>query len=38
MSTLGWAPQVTMEDALRKIFESYRQKVLEARALLEAGN
>jgi nucleoside-diphosphate-sugar epimerase len=38
MATLGWAPQVGMEDALRKIFESYRQKVLEARSLLEAGN
>ncbi len=38
MQTLGWAPRVGMEDALRKIFESYRQKVLEARGLLEAGN
>jgi nucleoside-diphosphate-sugar epimerase len=36
MATLGWAPQVGMEDALRKIFESYRLKVLEARSLLEA--
>ena len=38
METLGWAPLVGMEDALRKIFESYRQKVLEARALLETSN
>ena len=38
MQTLGWAPKVGMEEALRKIFESYRQKVVEARALLEAGN
>ena len=38
MQLLGWAPQVTMETALRRIFESYRQKVVEARALLEASN
>ena len=37
MSTLGWAPQVTMEAALRKIFESYREKVAEARALTQAA-
>jgi nucleoside-diphosphate-sugar epimerase len=34
---LGWSPQVGMDSSLRRIFESYRQKVVEARALLEAG-
>ena len=38
MATLGWAPLVSMEAALRTIFESYRERVVEARALLEAGN
>ena len=37
MAVLGWAPQVDMQTALRRIFESYRQKVVEARALLESG-
>jgi nucleoside-diphosphate-sugar epimerase len=35
MTDLGWKPTVTMDSALRRIFESYRQKVVEARALLE---
>ncbi len=35
MQALGWAPQVDMATALRRIFESYRQQVTEARALLE---
>jgi nucleoside-diphosphate-sugar epimerase len=36
MSTLGWAPKVDMETALRRIFESYRERVREARALLDS--
>ncbi len=32
---LDWAPQVTMEDALARIFEAYRAHVAEARALVE---
>jgi nucleoside-diphosphate-sugar epimerase len=32
---LGWRPTVTMEESLRRIFEAYRTRVLEARALLE---
>ena len=38
MDELGWKPTVDMETSLRRIFESYRQKVGQARALLEAGN
>jgi nucleoside-diphosphate-sugar epimerase len=38
MAELGWKPQVDMQTSLRRIFESYRQKVVEARALLEAAN
>jgi nucleoside-diphosphate-sugar epimerase len=38
MRTLGWAPQVDMPTALRRIFESYRQAVSQARALLEASS
>lgn len=38
MEVLGWAPQVDMQTALRRIFESYREKVVEARALLESSN
>lgn len=38
MADLGWKPTVKMEESLRRIFESYRQKVVEARALLEASN
>jgi nucleoside-diphosphate-sugar epimerase len=37
MTDLGWKPTVTMDASLRRIFESYRQKVVEARALLEAA-
>ena len=32
---LEWAPQVKMEDALRRIFEAYRGHVAEARSLVE---
>jgi nucleoside-diphosphate-sugar epimerase len=35
---LGWAPKVSMHSALRNIFESYRQKVVEARALTDAAS
>ena len=36
MQVLGWAPQVDMQTALRRVFESYRQKVVEARSLVAA--
>ena len=36
MQDLGWKPQVDMASALRRIFESYRSKVVEARALTES--
>lgn len=32
---LEWAPQVTMEDALRNVFEAYRTHVAEAKGLVE---
>ncbi len=32
---LDWKPQVTVRDALRRIFEAYRHEVAEARALLD---
>lgn len=35
MQELGWAPQSTFDDALRKIFEAYRGHVADARALVE---
>jgi len=35
MQVLGWAPQVDMPTALRRIFESYRQAVSEARELID---
>ena len=38
VQTLGWRPQVDMRTSLRRIFESYRNKVIEARMLLEAVN
>jgi nucleoside-diphosphate-sugar epimerase len=38
MTELGWKPQVDMETALRRIFESYRQKVLEAHSLLDSAS
>ena len=37
MQTLGWVPQVDMQTSLRRVFESYRHKVVEARALTTAG-
>jgi nucleoside-diphosphate-sugar epimerase len=38
MQVLGWEPKVDMQSALRRIFESYRQKVVEARALLDSNH
>ncbi|MBK7663820.1 MAG: bifunctional UDP-4-keto-pentose/UDP-xylose synthase [Sterolibacteriaceae bacterium] len=35
MSDLDWAPQIRMEDALRRIFEAYRDHVAEARSLVD---
>ena len=35
VNELGWTPKVDMETSLRRIFESYRQKVVEARALVD---
>ncbi len=35
MKDLGWAPKVSMADALEKIFEAYRGDVAQARALME---
>ena len=35
MAELGWAPQTDFDDALRKIFEAYREHVADARALVE---
>lgn len=35
MKDLGWAPQVTMEEALLRIFEAYRAHVADARTLVE---
>jgi len=32
---LGWTPNVTMEDALLRIFEAYRTHVADARSLVE---
>lgn len=32
---LGWAPQVTMEEALVRIFEAYRAHVADARTLVD---
>jgi nucleoside-diphosphate-sugar epimerase len=37
VTELGWQPLVDMETSLRRIFESYRQKVVEARSLLDAA-
>jgi len=36
MRLLGWAPKVNLETSLRRVFESYREKVVEARALIAA--
>ena len=35
MADLSWAPVVTMDDALRRIFEAYRGQVAEARHLVD---
>ncbi|MCA3233998.1 MAG: bifunctional UDP-4-keto-pentose/UDP-xylose synthase, partial [Cupriavidus sp.] len=35
---LGWKPEVTMEQALRRIFEAYRDKVVDARTLVDSNN
>ena len=35
MHDLHWAPHVSFDDALRKIFEAYRGHVADARALVE---
>ena len=37
VNELGWRPTVTMDTALRRIFESYRTKVMEAQSLLESA-
>ena len=34
-SELGWRPQVSMQDALRRIFDAYRGQVGAARALMD---
>ena len=34
---LSWEPKVTMDDALRRIFEGYRTQVDEARSLADLG-
>ncbi len=38
IAELGWKPEVSMEQALRRIFEAYRDKVVEARTLVDADN
>ncbi|MGX6570216.1 bifunctional UDP-4-keto-pentose/UDP-xylose synthase, partial [Cupriavidus necator] len=35
---LGWKPGISMEAALRRIFEAYRGKVVEARTLVDSAN
>ena len=35
MSDLGWAPKVTMQDALKHIFDAYKDQVAEARKLVD---
>ncbi len=37
MQELGWKPEVTMEQSLRRIFEAYRDKVVEARTLVDGA-
>jgi nucleoside-diphosphate-sugar epimerase len=36
MEELGWAPKIDMETSLRSIFESYRDRVFDARSLLDS--
>ena len=38
ISELEWKPELTMEQSLRRIFEAYRDKVVEARTLVDANN
>jgi dTDP-D-glucose 4,6-dehydratase len=35
---LGWKPTIDMQTSLRRIFDSYRSKVLEARLLVESAH
>lgn len=35
---LGWRPTIGMEESLRRIFEAYRGRVVEARRLVEMAN
>ena len=35
MHELGWVPEVTMSDALRRIFDAYRGQVAQARSLVD---
>jgi nucleoside-diphosphate-sugar epimerase len=37
VKTLGWRPEVDMQTSLRRIFESYRLKVVEARSLVDSA-
>src|SRR5262245_16789666 len=34
MRVLGWRPEINLQTALRRVFESYRDKVAQARALV----
>ena len=34
---LGWKPEVDMPTALKRVFESYKADIKEARALVEAS-
>ena len=36
VAELGWTPQVDMATALRKVFDSYKADLKEARALVDA--
>ncbi len=37
VNTLGWQPKVDMATALRRIFESYRHQVAQARSLIDSA-